>query len=207
MRVPTLERYARIAQERANALKQREEDELGERLLKEFNRTFQDNKRRLRALELQQSRLARIRNRAQIHLGEAMYSLFTSMHNRCLRDPNYKGRVKVCERWSSFNNFWADMRERPSPAHSLGRVDNEGDYSPDNCRWELAWQQASNRRSGRPPKSGVMGVSWDAVRGYWCAEGRLRGVRYKLYNGPDYYQAVGARKLWEEQVRDPALRK
>lgn len=63
---------------------------------------------------------------------------------------NYRGRgITVCERWSSFENFIADMGARPSEAHSLDRKENSEGYSPKNCRWATQQEQCRNRRSNR----------------------------------------------------------
>ncbi len=84
------------------------------------------------------------------------YTAWHSMKQRCL-DLNHKsykdygGRgIKVCWRWiESFEAFLEDMGDKPTSLHSIGRKNNDGDYEPDNCRWETRRQQYSNRRSSR----------------------------------------------------------
>ncbi len=52
----------------------------------------------------------------------------------------------MTERWATFENFIADMGPKPSRAHSIDRVDNNGNYEPSNCRWATPKQQSANRR-------------------------------------------------------------
>jgi hypothetical protein len=74
------------------------------------------------------------------------------MLSRCRnpKHPRYAdwgGRgIEVCERWLNFQNFFADMGDKP-PGTSLGRQDNDGNYEPGNCRWETPAQQGANTRN------------------------------------------------------------
>ena len=82
------------------------------------------------------------------------YRSWYCMRTRCL-NPNtpyykdYGGRgIGICARWDSFTAFLEDMGERPA-GHTLGRDDNDLDYSKDNCSWATPKQQAANRRAPR----------------------------------------------------------
>lgn len=77
------------------------------------------------------------------------YNVWRSMKRRCYGKnhaeyANYGGRgISVCKYWHRFENFLADMGERPK-GKSLGRIDNDGNYCPQNCRWETASEQMRN---------------------------------------------------------------
>ena len=85
---------------------------------------------------------------------------YNNMIRRCYAETdkyyhNQGGRgIRVCERWlenqenaQAFWNFVSDMGDKPTPAHSLDRTDNNGDYTPNNCRWASRAEQQRNRKN------------------------------------------------------------
>lgn len=104
----------------------------------------------------------------------AEHSVWTDMHKRC-NNPKHKyysrygGRgITVCSRWHSFQFFLADMGKRPK-GHCLERLNNNGHYTPENCIWATAKQQARNRSTTLWITIGAQTKSLAE----WCEERKL----------------------------------
>lgn len=96
------------------------------------------------------------------------------MNSRCVDqdDPAFPwyGARGIEVRYVDFQSFLADVGQRPTAKHSIGRIDNDGHYEPGNCRWETAEQQQNNTRKNRF-------VEWQGQRVTVAEAARLSGLK------------------------------
>lgn len=130
------------------------------------------------------------------------YYIWRGMRDRCMNPnlaayKNYGGRgITVCKRWNeSFEHFIADMGDRPSNKHSIDRIDNDGNYKPENCRWATRTEQNRNKRLRTSNTSGISGV--------WLSNGKYQayigtnGKIIHLGTFKDFFEACCIRKSAE----------
>ena len=132
------------------------------------------------------------------------YSIWVGMRQRCSNKNNkwyqkYGGRGITVE-WSSFQEFIHDMGERPTPEHTIERIDVDGNYSNSNCCWtnDLALQ-AINQNLKSNNTSGKSGVYWRANRNRWVAKIFHGGAHVMLGSFVNIEDAIECRKEAERK--------
>lgn len=157
------------------------------------------------------------RNTSHGGCGTPLYKTWCGIKARC-GNPNeerykdYGGRgIKVCERWiNSFENFREDMGERPSKKHSIDRIDNDGDYSPENCKWSDDLEQVYNRRKMKNASSKYRGVSLGKTRTQpWISRICVKndqGKTVEIYIG-GFSSEVEAAKAYDAKVIELNLKR
>jgi hypothetical protein len=110
------------------------------------------------------------------------YVIWVAMNGRCYNENNtayksYGARgITVCDRWKdSYENFISDMGRRPTPKHSIDRIENDKGYSPDNCRWATQKEQCRNQRSNRA----VVHIDSDQVFATITMAAEFIGINYR----------------------------
>lgn len=92
---------------------------------------------------------------ARVGMVRPEWEAWSHIRDRCENPDNanyfrYGGRgIRVCDEWSTFEQFYADMGDRPAGMTSIERIDNDGPYCKTNCKWSYPKEQARNRRSNR----------------------------------------------------------
>lgn len=98
------------------------------------------------------SELTKLRTATHRETGSSTWLSWRALRRRCRKVddshyPDYGGRgITVCERWSRYENFLEDMGHR-TPGMTIDRVDNNGNYCKENCKWSTATEQSRNKRT------------------------------------------------------------
>lgn len=121
------------------------------------------------------------RNRSKTKL----YDVWKSMRERCrnTHNRNYGGRgIKVCAAWENYDSFkeWS-LTNGYSEGLTIDRIDCDGDYCPENCRWTTYHVQNANRRKLPKNKSGATGVFCQYNKHYVSYEARCGGKRLGFF--------------------------
>ena len=138
-----------------------------------------------------------------------LYHTWNTMKQRCYNIKNkaylnYGGRgIKVCDRWLDINNFIEDMYPSFQEGLSLDRIDVNGDYEPDNCRWVVKNTQSRNTRDiCSTNTSGYRGVCFNKKANKWVAH---IGINAKLKYLGLFETPLEAAKAYETYVRQNNL--
>jgi hypothetical protein len=127
------------------------------------------------------------------------YWIWAQMRHRCRNSnyhswKNYGGRgIQICDAWAdSYEAFLRDMGRRPSPKHSVDRINNDGHYEPGNCRWATRDQQNRNSRHVKLTIDDVIAIRAAAARG---ARNRELVAKYGVSSGT--ISNIVAGRIWK----------
>lgn len=148
-------------------------------------------------------RLTEIGDRTRKHgMGKSrIFKIWAGMRKRCLNPQclSYKlygGRgIKICQRWNSFDLFYKDMYIGYSDNLSLDRIDPNGDYEPNNCRWATTKEQNNNRRNNRVIEYNgeVKTLSqWSELSGV-----KQNTISNRIKSGWDTYDAIYKKPIYK----------
>ena len=129
------------------------------------------------------------------------YKTWYNMVKRCnnLKSKEYKHYgargITVCEEWLDIKKFiaWCDLTHPNIEGLSLDRIDVDGNYEPNNCRWSDKTTQAINQRIMKNNKSGYVGVSYKIRDGVWVASIGINNTRKHIGSFHTKEEAVLAR--------------
>lgn len=142
-----------------------------------------------------------------VRINNSKYGLWRDMHRRCNDKKNHAYKwygargITVCDRWKVFENFLEDMGKRPT-GKSLDRIDNNGPYSKENCRWATPHEQNNNSRNCRMIT--FKGVTMNATQ-WWKITGvEARRIGFRISVGWDVeralYEKVGSSKSCKKLI-------
>jgi hypothetical protein len=132
---------------------------------------------------------------------EAEHLVWRNMIKRCTdnRFSNWYGSVKVCADWlASYELFLDHVGKKPSPKHTLDRIDPKGNYEPGNVRWALRDVQSRNTKNHVTNTTGIRGVSWSRHKNKWRVAIYVNNKQKHIGYFENINDAAAARKQAEQ---------